>query len=70
MAEEPQECRAQADVSCPNCNEVVPGLFCNMDHGVFHCGCFYEKNATVVRCHISTSIRSYAAHLKRAEGNK
>jgi len=67
MAEEPQEGRAPVDVACPNCNEVVPGLFYNMDHGVRHCGCFYEKNATVVRYHVSTSIRSYDAHLKRVE---
>ncbi len=54
MAEEPQEGGAPVDVNCPNCDEVAPGLFCNTDYGVLHCGCFYEKDASAVCFHISS----------------
>jgi len=41
-------------VICPNCFEEAPGgLYSSEDHGVSHCGCYYEGNGAKVLYHIS-----------------
>lgn len=55
MAKEAGEGRSSAGVTCPNCGEVAPGLYSNQCYGVLHCGCFYEKEASAVDSHVSST---------------
>lgn len=34
------------EITCPNCHELVPGLY-GGDHGVVHCGCYYGGRGDV-----------------------
>ena len=40
-------------VTCPNCNESVPGLY-SSESNIRHCGCFYEGAADDVLFHVSS----------------
>lgn len=44
---------SQPEVLCPNCDEMVPGLYSG-EAEVLHCGCFYEGNPGEVCWHVST----------------
>ena len=52
MTDDPQQtpersgAMACSAVCCPNCLEMVDGLYCG-DHGVTHCGCYHEGGGIV-----------------------